>query len=128
MFEGQYLITTGATTHTTAMSFVLTTATMTNCNWSSITGSPAALNAGSSGAGIAIFNSVAGGTLNTTTNATNTMIKFQGIMRVNAAGTLVPNIAFSAAPGVTCSTLVGSYLKFYSIGSNTIDFVGTAIG
>lgn len=127
MFEGQYLITTGATTHTTAMSFVLTTATMTNCTWSTITGSPNALNAGSTGASTAIFNSVTGGTLNSTTTAANTMIKFQGIMRVNAGGTLVPNIAFSAAPGVTCSTLVGSYLKFYPIGSNTIDLVGTAI-
>jgi len=49
-------------------------------------------------------------------------------MRVNAAGTLVPNIAFSAAPGAPCTTLVGSYIKFYPIGSNTIDTVGTAIG
>jgi hypothetical protein len=128
MFEGQYLLTTGATSHTTEMSFVLTTATMTNCTWSTITGSPNALNAGSTGASTAIFDSVTGGTLNSTTTALNTMIRFQGIMRVNAGGTLVPNIAFSAAPGVTCSTLIGSYLKFYPIGSNTISSVGTAIG
>lgn len=128
MFEGQYLISTGTnTTHITSMSFVLTTATMTNCTWSTVSGSPAALNAGTTGAFTAIFNSVAGGAINTTSAAANKVITFRGIMRVNAAGTLVPNIQFSAAPGVTCSTLVGSYLKFYPIGANTIDSVGTAI-
>ena len=128
MFDGQYLLTTGTTTHITSMSFVLTNATMTNCSWSSTTGMPTALNAATSGAFQAIFNSVAGGAVNTTSTSANTMIVFRGIMRVNAAGTLVPNISFSAAPGVTCSTLVGSYIKFYPIGANTIDSVGTAIG
>ena len=127
MFEGQYLITTGTTTHITSMSFVLTNATMTNCTWSTVSGSPAALNAGTTGAFTAIFNSVAGGAINTTSGAANKMIRFQGIMRVNLGGTVVPNIAFSAAPGVTCSTLVGSYIRFYPIGANTINSVGTAI-
>jgi len=127
MFEGQYLISTGTTTHITSMSFVLTTATMTNCTWSTVSGSPAALNAGSTGAFTAIFNSVAGGAINTTSGAANKVITFRGIMRVNVGGTVVPNIQFSAAPGVTCSTLVGSYIKFYPIGANTIDSVGTAI-
>lgn len=127
MFEGQYLITTGTTTHITSMSFVLTTATMTHCSWSTVSGSPAALNAGTTGAFTAIFNSVAGGAINTTSGAANKMIRFQGIMRVNVGGTVVPNIAFSAAPGATCSTLVGSYIRFYPIGANTIDSVGTAI-
>lgn len=128
MFEGQYLITTGTTnTHITSMSFVLTTATMTHCSWSTVSGSPAALNAGTTGAFTAIFNSVAGGAINTTSAAANKMIRFQGIMRVNVGGTVVPNIQFSAAPGATCSTLVGSYIRFYPIGANTIDSVGTAI-
>ena len=128
MFEGQYLLTTGITTHTTSMSFVLTTATMTNCTWTVLTTMPSALNTATAGNSTAIFNSVTGGVLNATSVSPNTMIIFKGIMRVNNAGTLVPNIAFSAAPGVTCSTLVGSYIKFYPIGANTIDKVGTAIG
>lgn len=130
MFEGQYLITAGAGTvsHTKAISFVLTTATMTSCNFSTVVGSPNTLNAGATGAFTGIFNAVTGGVVNGATTATNCMIRFQGIMRVNAGGTLVPNIAFSAAPGTPCTTLVGSYLKFYPIGANTVDFVGTAIG
>jgi len=127
MFEGQYLLTTGTTNHITSMSFVLTTATMTNCSWSSTTGMPTALNTALSGAFQAIFNSVAGGNVNTTSTSANTMITFKGIMRVNVGGTMVPNIAFSAQPGGTNNVLVGSYLKFYPIGSNTIDSVGTAI-
>jgi len=127
MFEGQYLITTGTATHTTTMSFVLTTATMTNCTWATVSGAPAALNAGTSGAFTSIFNSVAGGIVATSSAIANKVITFKGIMRVNVGGTMVPSIAFSAAPGVTCSTLVGSYIKFYPIGANTIDSVGTAI-
>jgi len=128
MFEGQYLLTTGTTSHITSMSFVLTTATMTNCSWSSITGMPLALNAATSGAFLSIFNSVAGGNVNTASSSANTMITFKGIMRVNVGGTMVPNIAFSAQPGGTNNVLIGSYLKFYPIGANTIDSVGTAIG
>tara|TARA_B110000503_G_C7151021_1_gene415184 strand:+ start:902 stop:1717 length:816 start_codon:yes stop_codon:yes gene_type:complete len=130
MFEGQYLLSVGSglISHSKSISFVLTTATMTNCSFSTVVGSPNALNAGATGAFTGIFNSVAGGSVNTTTTALNCMIRFQGVMRVNAGGTLVPNIAFSAAPGTPCTTLVGSYLKFYPVGSDAIDFVGTAIG
>ena len=128
MFEGHYLLTTGTTSHTTSMSFVLTTATMTNCTWTTFTTMPSALNTTATGNSTAIFNSVAGGVVNASSANPNTMITFKGIMRVNAAGTLVPNIAFSVAPGVTCSTLIGSYIKFYPIGANTIDKIGSAIG
>jgi hypothetical protein len=128
MFEGLYLLSTGTTSHSTAMSFVLTTATMTNCTWITHTSPNTALNAPAAGIATAIFNSVAGGNCNSVTVNQYLMIRFQGMMRVNAGGTLVPNIAFSAAPGGTNTTLVGSYLKFYPIGSNTIDKVGTAIG
>lgn len=130
MFDGQYLLTVGSglVSHTKSISFVLTTATMTNCSFSTVVGSPNALNAGATGAFTGIFDSVAGGVVNGATTALNCMIRFQGVMRVNAGGTLVPNIAFSAVVGTPCTTLVGSYIKFYPIGSNTIDFVGTAIG
>ena len=128
MFEGQYLLGTGTVVHTTAMSFVLTTATMTNCTWTTFTTSPSALNTPAPALSTAIFNSVTGGACNGGSGNPNTIIKFTGIMRVNAAGTCVPNIQFGTAPGGTCQTLVGSYLRFYPIGANTIDSVGTAIG
>ena len=128
MFEGVYLLSTGTTSHATAMSFVLTTATMTNCTWITSASAPAALNATAAGVTTAIWNSVTGGNVNSANVQPYTTIKFNGVMRVNAAGTLVPNIAFSVAPGGTNTTMIGSYLAFYPIGSNTIDFVGSAIG
>ena len=128
MFEGVYLLSTGTTSHATAMSFVLTTATMTNCTWITSASAPAALNATAAGVTTAIWNSVTGGNVNSANVQPYTTIKFNGVMRVNAAGTLVPNIAFSAAPTGTNTTMIGSYLTFYPIGSNTIDFVGSAIG
>jgi len=128
MFEGVYLLSTGTVSHSTSMSFVLTTATMTNCTWITHTSPNTLLNNTASGISTAIFNAVAGGACNGGTTNQYLTIRFQGVMRVNAAGTLVPNIAFSAAPGGTNTTMIGSYLKFYPIGSNTIDFVGSAIG
>ena len=129
MFDGLYLLSTGTTSHATAMSFVLTTATMTNCTWITSASAPAALNATAAGVTTAIWNSVTGGTVNSASVQPYTTIKFNGVMRVNAAGTLVPNIAFvTNAPGGTNTTMIGSYLAFYPIGSNTIDFVGSAIG
>ena len=128
MFDGLYLLSVGTTSHATAMSFVLTTATMTNCTWITSASAPAALNATAAGVTTAIWNSVTGGNVNSANVQPYTTIKFNGVMRVNAAGTLVPNIAFSVAPGGTNTTMIGSYLAFYPIGSNTIDFVGSAIG
>ena len=127
IFEGQYLLTTGATSHIKSISFVLTTATMTACNWSAVTGNLTNLNTGISGAFTAIFNSATGGNVTPSSPAVNSVITFRGIMRVNVGGTMVPNIKFSAAPG-SASVLLGSYFKIYPVGSNTISSVGSQIG
>ena len=130
MFDGVYIIkTTGATTHIISMSFALTTATITNCSWTTMSYPLAAppvtpIRAQDTN----FFAAVAGGNVNTTNATAYNVVKFEGIMRVNAAGNVVPQITFSAAPGGTNTLEIGSYLRFYPIGSNTIDSVGTAIG
>ena len=130
MFDGFYLIkTTGATTHTISMSFALTTATITNCSWTTIayalgTTLPV-ISTKSQDANF--FAAVAGGNVNTSNSTTYNVVKFEGIMRVNAAGSVVPQITFSAAPTGTNTLEIGSYLRFYPIGSNVINAVGTAI-
>lgn len=128
MFDGQYILQTGTTSHFTSMSFVLTTATITNMTWYVL--GTAGNGAGSQATSqtTTFYNSNSGGQVIGSSTNSNTIIKFEGIMRVNVGGTLVPNIAFSAAPTGTNLTLVGSYLRFYPIGSNTIDSIGTAIG
>jgi len=110
------------------MSFALTTATITNMTWF-------VLGTANNGAGgqatsqtTTFYNSNSGGQIIGASTNSHTLIKFEGIMRVNAAGSVVPQITFSAAPGGTNTLEIGSYLRFYPIGSNTIDSVGTAIG
>jgi hypothetical protein len=127
MFEGQYLLQTGATSHSTSMSFVLTTATITDMTWVTLATSVNSVAGVTLSQASTFFNSSTGGAFNTANTNVFCIVKFEGVLRVNVGGTVVPNIAFSVAPGVTCSTLVGSYIKFYPIGANTIDSVGTAI-
>jgi len=128
MFDGFYILKTGGTSHFTSMLFALTTATITNMTWF-------VLGTANNGAGgqatsqtTTFYNSVSGGQIIGASTNNHTLIKFEGIMRVNAAGSVVPQITFSAAPGGTNTLEIGSYLRFYPIGSNTIDTVGTAIG
>jgi hypothetical protein len=129
MFDGFYLIkTTGATTHTISMSFALTTATITNCTWTTMSYPLASTPTSAVRAQDGNFFAAVGGGLVNSTNATAfNVVKFEGIMRVNAAGNVVPQITFSAAPGGTNTMEIGSYLRFYPIGSNTVNAIGTAI-
>ena len=131
MFDGLYIIkTTGGVTHTISMSFSLSGgASITNCSWTTMAYPLAAppvtpIRAQDTN----FFAAVAGGNVNTTNATAYNVVKFEGIMRVNAAGSVVPQITFSAAPTGTNTLEIGSYLRFYPIGSNTIDSVGTAIG
>jgi hypothetical protein len=131
MFDGQFIIkTTGTTTHTISMSFALSGgASVTDCSWTTLsnpqTATPvSAIRAQESN----FFAAVAGGLINTTNNSAFNIIVFRGMLRMNAAGNVVPQITFSAAPGGTNTIEIGSYLRFYPIGSNTINSVGTAIG
>ena len=128
MFDGLYLLATGTTSHFTSMSFVLTTATITNITWFVL--GTAGNGAGSQATSqtTTFYNSSAGGQVIGSSTNSHTLIKFQGVLRVDVGGTMVPNIKFSAAPGVTCSTLVGSYFKIYPVGFNTISSVGSQIG
>ena len=131
MFDGLYIIkTTGGVTHTISMSFALSGgASITNCSWTTMSypvGTPLPVAAARVQDGN-FFAAVGGGIVNATNSSAHNVVKFEGIMRVNAAGSVVPQITFSAAPTGTNTLEIGSYLRFYPIGSNTIDSVGTAI-
>jgi len=126
LFDGQYIIQTGATSHFTSMSFVLTTATITNITWYVL--GTAGNGAGSQATSqtTTFHNSSAGGQIIGASTNSHTIIKFEGVLRVNAGGSMVPSIAFSAAPG-SPSVLLGSYFKIYPVGTNTISSVGSQI-
>ncbi len=122
-FEGQYLINTGATTHTTAVGFALATATVTSFEYTVSTWSAAA-NTITTTQSSTHVSGVASKVINATSTAVWTIIRFQGVARINVGGTITPQITFSANPGGTNLTKVGSFIKFVPIGSGTVAGVG----
>jgi hypothetical protein len=53
------------------------------------------------------------GTANTNTNK---VLRVKGFITINAAGTLVPQIAFGSTIGTTVQSAQGSYVKFTPVG------------
>lgn len=61
----------------------------------------------------------------TPANATaNSTIKVRGLLRVTNAGTIIPQIQFSAGPTGTCEVAVGSYAMFKKLGKNDTAVIG----
>jgi len=123
-FEGQYILNTGATTHTTAMAFLLaSSATVSSFEYTTILWS-AAVNTISTAASFTQVSGVASKVLNATSTAVYTTINFKGVMRTTLGGTITPQIAFSANPTGTNRMKKGSFIKFTPIGSDTVEPIG----
>ena len=123
-FQGQYIINTGATTHTTALAFALAgSASVTSFEYTATTWSAAA-NTISTTPSLTHVSGVASKVINATSTAVYTIIKFQGVARMNAGGTIAPQINFSANPTGTNLMKVGSYITFYPVGSGSVAAVG----
>jgi hypothetical protein len=54
----------------------------------------------------------------------NVIITLRGTMKVNAAGTVTPQIQYSAAPGATSTLLPNSYIKFVPLGTSSVASIG----
>lgn len=122
-FEGQYILNTGATTHTTAMAFALAGgASVTSVEYVADIHS-AAVNTIATATSVHV-SGVASKVLNATSTAVYTIIRFRGMWRHNAAGTVTPQIAFSANPTGTNLHKVGSFIRFIPRGSNTVSAIG----
>jgi hypothetical protein len=117
-FEAYYSLTTGTTTHTTATLFA-GTATITNIMYDAVI---------YSGAANALVTSVTqtnttvatAKVLNATSNAAGTWIYLRGTVRINAGGTFIPQIQFSANPTGTNQTNVNSFFIMYPFGLGTV--------
>jgi hypothetical protein len=120
-FEGQYLISeSGTSSHTIGMSFA-GTATYTYIAYT-IYGQATSANAnpatgGLSGAMFSASNVTATPTL---AAAGNEEIAFYGVLKVNAGGTFIPSVTYSAAPGAAPSLLAGSYIFVQPLVSNLV--------
>jgi hypothetical protein len=124
-FEALVLLATGTTSHNIAFGFG-GTATYTSVAWFG-----SFLNNPVNSAGIATATYVSTGTSATAVNLLNAgtttaggALTVKGIIRVNAAGTVIPQITFSAAPGGTNQVLTNSFMKLTPVGSNTVTTVG----
>lgn len=123
MVEGFYKIRTGNVTHTTAMGFG-GTLTINNFEYDVMLWSANA-NTITTTQTTCQVSGLASKVLNTTSTALATNIKFKGILRVNAGGTIIPQIAFNADPTGVCDMRIGSYICFTPLGNNNFQSIGS---
>lgn len=124
-FEGQLYMTraAGTTSHTTAVLFG-GTATLTSIDYLGIgrTGDTNTLLGTSSIRALAATALVVKAASTSATE--DTAIRVYGNVRINAAGTFIPQFQYSAAPGGAPTILRGTFFRMWPIGSNTDTSVG----
>jgi hypothetical protein len=117
LMEMYLSLTTGATSHTTSLVFG-GTATLTSISYTS--------NAVSAAAGtLTAIQSIEGEAatavvITAASTAVRTKVQVKGSVQINAAGTFIPQILFSADPTGTLSVNIGSYCLLVPIGSKTV--------
>jgi hypothetical protein len=121
--EGQYFITKSGTTCTTGLAFALGGgASITSMKYIAQAQNVAKNTTGAT-IGALWVDQVAATVVNATAT-TDVAIQFKGLIRMNAGGTVTPQIIFSAAP--TSPVMVAdSYIKFTKIGTNTENIIGS---
>jgi hypothetical protein len=122
MFEAVYMISNGTTTHTTAVALG-GTATYNSVEYQAILWSAAA-NTLTTVQSTCHVTGAASKVLTATSTAAATHIQLKGSISVNGAGTIIPQINFSANPGGTNLMLRGSYFRLFKIGGAAPTFVG----
>jgi len=122
LFEAMLDIGTGSTTHTTAFGFG-GTATFTSIKYLSTLFSGAANTIATTASNLDVAAATAT-VLNATSTDVTTKIFLRGIFRINAGGTIIPQITFSAGPGGTCELKANSFFRAMPIGLSTATFIG----
>jgi hypothetical protein len=125
LMEGQYILSTGTTTHTTALAFVTGSGiTFTSFEYF-VNMWNAAANTIATAQSTTHVTGFAPKVINATSNAVFTLVQFNGIVRTNNSGTLTPSIAFSQNPTGTNLMRSGSYIMFTPIGNSTFESIGS---
>lgn len=120
-FEGQYFITKTTTTVTVAMAFAASGLTVTSFNYFACAFNAAADTTTATNA-MTYVDQIATTVINATSTAA-TAIWFRGIIRVNATGTLTPQINFSANTTVPVMK-ANSFIRFTPSGTSTTNTQG----
>ncbi len=122
--EGFYYITKATTALTTAIAFALGGGASITSMKLEVISTHLALNTTGTANNSTIVDRVAS-TVVTASSAANAMISFKGHIRMNAGGTVTPQIAWSTTATATPNMTAGSYIKFIPIGTNTENTVGS---
>lgn len=123
--EGLYVITKTTTTVTTAIAFAAAASlTITSMLLNVFSYHAAADTTTATSAGTYV-DQLASTVVNATSTA-NVVISFRGLIRVNVAGTLTPQINFSANTTVPVMK-ANSYIRFTPSGSNTTNIQGNVV-
>ena len=122
-FEGTYYITKSTNAVTTALAFALGGgASITSIAYDVISHA-AAVNTTATANNSTYVTQVAS-TVVTISTAAATLIRFRGIIRMNAGGTVTPQINFSATAAGSPTMAANSWIRFAPIGTDTVASVG----
>lgn len=114
----------GGTTRTTALEFDAGTATLTSISYFGVIWPGAAQTITTTVSAKHCIAATAQ-VLDATRTTAAATIKAEGFVRINAAGTFIPQIKFSADPTGTIISEQDSYFLMYPLGSNTVGSVGS---
>jgi len=120
-FRAKIGLNTGATSHTTAFSLG-GTATFTSISYVANTTSSAAATLATPQ--MIRVETAAATVLNAASTAVTTDIVIEGEMEINAAGTIIPQVTFSAGPTGTCEVALDSFFEIWVTGPNAVNYVG----
>ena len=124
-FEGVLAVsTTGTTSHALNLQFG-GTATITSMSYS-VSNSTNATSFQNGAAAVLRFSTSAASFPITVAVATATydIVEVKGTLRVNAAGTFIPQFIYSSAPGVAPVIAAGTYFRIRPLGTNAVTSVG----
>jgi hypothetical protein len=116
-FEGLLMLATGATTHTTGTLFA-GTATLTSIDYHARIHSNANLTIATTLSVIRVSVATVI-VLNATSTAVETIIFLDGVVKINGAGTFIPQFQFSANPTGTITVRRGSYFLLQAMKADT---------
>ena len=118
LIEGEYVVNSGTTTHTTAIGFTVGGDVMdlSGLEFSAVLWSAAANTITTTQSSIHVTANASTQTvLNATSTAAVTTIQIKGVWKNTSNTTITPKIKFSAAPGGTNQMAAGSYIRFTPI-------------
>jgi tripartite motif-containing protein 71 len=120
-----HIHTTGTTSHAIELGFAGGSATFTSFGGTLIYATPPTTEAGAAANIFWVASTALQQYAAAAATATHHTFVVKGIVRINGAGTFIPQYRWTAAPGVAGVTLANSYIRLTPFGSNTEDNVGS---